>query len=39
MQAQSVLDRWRVRDITDVPTLSVVVPWHNTHPTRAQSWH
>lgn len=39
MQAQSVLDRWRVKDITDVPTLSVVVPWHNTHPTRAQSWN
>lgn len=39
MQTQELREHRQARDVTDVPTLSVVVPWHNTHPTRAQSWH
>lgn len=37
MPVFSVSDQWQ-QGAEDVPKLSVVVPWHNTHPTRAQSW-
>lgn len=38
MQTQELREHRQVRDVTDIPTLSVVVPWHNTHPTREASW-